>query len=90
MSEGELIGRYDGDGDNGLTDVLVLSYNRADGTFKIDGKVVNHEVALEMCGRAARHFETILRVQAAAAARQQMAQDAALAGIARNVVNGRH
>jgi len=54
-----------------LVDELVLRYNRADGTLGISGHVVNNEVALEILLRAARHYETILRLEAAARIREQ-------------------
>jgi len=54
-----------------LVDELVLRYNRADGTMHIGGRVVNNDTALDMLQRAARHYETILRLEAAARIREQ-------------------
>lgn len=90
MSDEQGVGANGVNGASELVDVLTLMYDRATGTLKIDGKVVNNDVAVEMCGRAMRHFETLVRVQAAADARQQLSASAALAGVARDVMNRRH
>jgi hypothetical protein len=55
-----------------LIDELVLTFDRGDGTMKIGGKAINLDVALDMCQRGVRFFETQLRIQAAAQAKQQM------------------
>lgn len=73
-----------------LADQLVIEFNRSDGTMHVGGKVCNDEVALDMCNRAARYFETRCRVAAAAAAMQERAKEAQLAQVARDVVNRRH
>jgi len=57
-----------------LIDELVLTYDRADGTLKIGGKTCNLEVALDMCQRGVRFFETQLRMAAVAAVAQQRAE----------------
>jgi len=55
-----------------LTDELVLTLNRGDGTMGIGGKVINHDVALDMCQRGCRFFEQQLRMAGVLQAKQQM------------------
>lgn len=90
MSDGHVLGANGGEGASELVDVLVMTYDRSTGALKIDGKVVNNDVAVEICGRAMRHFETLVRVQAAIDARQQLASSERLAGVARDVMTRRH
>lgn len=45
-----------------LRDQVIIDYNRADGTLSVGGKICNLDVALDMCLRAARFFETQLRL----------------------------
>ncbi len=90
---------HDGNGGNGalderiarssLVDDLTITFDRADGTMKVGGRVVNYEVALTMCERAARHFETLLRVQAAGAAQQAIKENARVAAIIDRTRGGR-
>lgn len=54
-----------------LEDELVVRFDRSDGTMMISGHVVNSEIALEIFQRACRHYETILRLEAAARLREQ-------------------
>jgi hypothetical protein len=56
-----------------LIDELVLTFDRGDGTLKIGGRTINLDVALDVCLRGVRFFETQLRIQAAAAMQQQQA-----------------
>lgn len=64
-----------------LVDELVLTYNRADGTLSVGGRIVNLEVALEICRRGAMFFETQIRLAAAQAVRQQQADQARVAAL---------
>jgi hypothetical protein len=59
-----------------LIDRLELTLDRGDGTMKIGGKAVNLDVALDMCQRGVRFFETQLRIQAAAQMQQQQVDQA--------------
>ena len=74
---------------SGLVDTLELRFDRSDGTMHIGGKVVNNDTGLDMCLRAARYFETLVRVAAAAQARAQMTSDLAIANISRDLINRR-
>jgi hypothetical protein len=56
-----------------LIDTLELTYDRGDGTMKIGGRAINLEVALDMCQRGCRFFETQLRIAAVGVAKQQQA-----------------
>jgi hypothetical protein len=56
-----------------LIDELVLTFDRATGMLKIGGRTINLEVALDICQRGVRFFDTQLRIQAAAAMQQQQA-----------------
>jgi hypothetical protein len=56
-----------------LIDELVLTFDRGDGTLKIGGRTINLDVALDICQRGVRFFETQLRIQAMAAIQQQQA-----------------
>ena len=74
MSDGEGNGANTGKiPHEALIDELVLTFDRGDGTVKITGRTINLEVALDMCQRGVRFFETQLRIQAAAALQQQQA-----------------
>ena len=55
-----------------LIDELVLTFDRGDGTMKIGGKVINQDVALDMCQRGCRFFEQQLRMAGVLQAKQQM------------------
>ncbi len=57
-----------------LVDELVLAYDRADGKLTVGGKIINLEVALNICQQAARYFETQLRLMAAQQVRQAAAE----------------
>ena len=72
-----------------LVDDLTIMFDRADGTMKVGGRVVNYEVALSMCERAARHFETLLRIQAATQVKQTMAESARVQEIIQRTRGGR-
>lgn len=45
-----------------LTDEITITFRRADGTMNVGGHICNLEVALDMCRRAARHFEKEIRL----------------------------
>jgi hypothetical protein len=57
-----------------LVDVLELRYDRVTGLLDIGGKVINADVGLAICNQAARHFEQVLRLQAAQRIAQQTAE----------------
>lgn len=46
-----------------LTDEITIRFLRTDGTLTVGGRSCNLEVALDMCRRAARHFEKEIRLQ---------------------------
>lgn len=64
-----------------LIDELVLTYDRRDGTLKIGGRTISLDVALDICLRAVRFFETQVRITAAAAVKQQMQEQARVAAL---------
>lgn len=59
-----------------LTDELTITFRRADGTMQVGGRICNLDVALDMCMRAARYFETQLRLAAALEAKKNLAEQA--------------
>jgi hypothetical protein len=59
-----------------LIDELVLTMDRGDGTMKIGGKCISNEVALEMCARGVRYFETLMRIDAVQQVKQQQTENA--------------
>ena len=72
-----------------LVDELVLTYDRRDGTLKVGGRTVNLDVALDICLRAARYFETQLRVAAAQQVQQQVQEAHRVAAILDRTRGGR-
>jgi hypothetical protein len=57
-----------------LIDEITITFRRADGTLNVGGRICNLEVALDMCNRAARHFEQQIRLAAVLTAKQQLAE----------------
>lgn len=55
-----------------LTDELTITFRRTDGTLVVGGRICNLEVALDMCHRAARHFEKEIRLQNVVEAKQKL------------------
>lgn len=55
-----------------LVDEITITFQRTDGTMQVGGRICNLEVALDMCRRAARHFERELRLQAVTEAKQRL------------------
>jgi hypothetical protein len=93
---------FDGDGNGGgnghervtmeleaLVDKLELTYDRRDGSLKVGGRVINLDVALEICRRGASFFETQLRVQAAQQVQQRQAEQARVAALLDRTRGGR-
>lgn len=72
-----------------LVDEIVVRYNRADGTMFIGGHVCNNDTALDMLQRAARHYETVLRLEAAARIRAEAMDAAQTAQILERTRGGR-
>jgi len=72
-----------------LSDEVIIRLNRLDMTMEVGGHFCNLDTGLDMCLRAARYLETQLRIQAAAAAREQMAEQERARQIAAQVRGGR-
>ena len=72
-----------------LVDEVVLTYDRRDGTLKVGGRIINLDVALDICLRGARFFETQLRVQAVQQVQQRQAEQARVAALLDRTRGGR-
>jgi hypothetical protein len=73
-----------------LTDEITITFRRADGTLNVGGRICNLEVALDMCNRAARHFEQQIRLAAVLTAKQQLAEQQRVQDLLQGTIRGRH
>lgn len=55
-----------------LVDEITITFQRTDGTMQVGGRICNLEVALDMCRRAARHFEKEIRLANVVEAKQKL------------------
>lgn len=72
-----------------LIDELTVRYNRADGTMQITGRAANDEVALDIFQRAARLYESRVRIAHATAARDAMIEQQRVQDLVNRTRGGR-